>query len=376
MNNEGKKIYFDILIVGAGISGLTLAERYANVLNKKVLVIDKRDHIGGNCYDYYNEIGILVPKYGPHFFHTNNEDVWNYVSKFTEWHAYEHRVLGNVGGKLVPIPVNINTVNALFGLKIQNEDEMDKFLENEIEKIYEVKNSEDSALSRVGKRLYELIFRNYTKKQWDQEPKDLDSSVLNRIPVRNNFDDRYFTDKFQGMPKNGYTSLFKNMVSNQNIEIRLSTDYFDIKDSITFNKMFFTGPIDRFFDFIVGEKLQYRSLRFEYENYDKEYFQTRAQINFPNEFDFTRITEPKHATGQIHKKTTIIKEYPTWDGDGYYPVPNKKNQELYEKYQKLAKELENDSIFFVGRMATYKYLNMDQAFQYALELYKKLENIN
>jgi UDP-galactopyranose mutase len=364
---------YDILIIGAGISGLTLAERYANLLNKKVLVIDKRDHIGGNCYDYTNEIGILVPKYGPHFFHTNNEEVWNYVSSFTKWHPYEHRVLGFVDNKLVPIPVNIATVNKLFDLDIKTEEEMNEFLANEVVQIENVRNSEESALSRVGKRLYELLFKNYTKKQWDQEPSELDASVLNRIPVRNNFDDRYFTDKFQAMPKDGYTKMFENMVSNPNIEIRLNTDYFDIKDAITFEKMFFTGPIDRFFDYVVGDKLQYRSLKFAFENHEIEYFQSKAQINFPNENEYTRITEPKHATGQIHNMTTIIKEFPTWEGEGYYPVPNKNNQEIYEKYQELAEKAEQDSIYFAGRLATYKYLNMDQAFQLALELFERLE---
>lgn len=365
---------YDILIVGAGISGLTLAERYANLLNKKVLVIDKRDHIGGNCYDYINDIGILVPKYGPHFFHTNNEDVWNYVSKFTEWHPYEHRVLAEVNGIEVPVPVNITTVNKLFKLDIKNSEEMDRFLESEVEKISEIKNSEDSAISRVGRRLYELLFKNYTIKQWDKSPSELDALVLNRIPVRNNFDDRYFTDKYQAMPKEGYTKMFERMINHQNIEIRLNTDYFDIKDTVSYEKMFFTGPIDRFFDFVIGDRLEYRSLRFEYENINSEFYQSRAQINFPNDFEYTRITEPKHATGQKHDKTTIIKEYPTWEGEGYYPVPNNKNQEIYKKYQNLSLECELDNIFFVGRLATYKYLNMDQAFLSALELFNRIEN--
>jgi UDP-galactopyranose mutase len=365
----------EILIIGAGISGLTLAERYASILNKKVLVIDKRDHIGGNCYDYINDIGVLVPKYGPHFFHTNNEEVLNYVSRFTSWYPYEHRVLANAEGKLVPVPVNITTVNELFNLNIKDSAEMDAFLQNEVDSISEIKNSEDSAISRVGKRLYDLLFKNYTIKQWDRHPKDLDQLVLNRIPVRDNFDDRYFTDKFQAMPKDGYTKLFENLASHKNIEIRLNTDYNDIKDSVIYKKMFFTGPIDRFFDFVTGKRLQYRSLRFEFENLNYEYYQTKAQINFPNDFDYTRITEPKHATGQKHSQTTIIKEYPTWEGEGYYPVPTKENQEIYSEYQVLAQELEKQNIYFVGRLATYKYLNMDQAFANALDLFYNLENV-
>lgn len=364
---------FDILIVGAGISGLTLAERYANILDKKVLVIDKRDHLGGNCYDFVNEIGILVPKYGPHFFHTNNQRVWEYVNKFSEWRKYEHKVLASVQGKLVPVPININTVNSLFGLNIHNSQGMEEFLKSEIEYLNEINNSEDSGLGRVGKRLYHLIFENYTKKQWDTHPKNLDALVLNRIPVRKNFDDRYFTDTYQGMPKEGYTKLFEKMSKHKNIEVRLNTDYFDIKESVTYEKMFFTGPIDRFFNYIIGESLEYRSLRFEFENYNQEYYQSKAQINYPNDFEYTRITEPKHATSQKHSMTTIIKEYPTWEGEGYYPVPTKKNQDLYQKYQNLAKIAEKDKIYFVGRLATYKYLNMDEAFQCALDLFEKLE---
>lgn len=370
---KNKKKHFDVLIVGAGISGATLAERFSTQKNKKVLVIDKRNHIGGNCYDFYNDIGILVPKYGPHFFHTNSEKVWEYVSKFTEWFPYEHRVLASVEGNLVPVPVNISTVNTLFGLNIKTEEEMKTFLESEVENIQNIENSEHSGLSRVGKRLYNLIFKNYTKKQWDKDPSQLDPSVLNRIPVRTNFDDRYFTDKYQGMPKDGYTKMFEKMLNSQNIEISLGTDYFDIKDNVSFELMFFTGPIDRFFDFIVGDRLEYRSLKFEFQNLDKEFYQHRAQINYPNEEKFTRITEPKHATGQAHSMTTIIKEYPTWEGEGYYPVPNPRNQQIYEKYQKLAKEAEKDNIYFVGRLATYKYLNMDQAFEIALDIFEKLK---
>ncbi len=364
---------YDILIVGAGISGLTLAERYSTVLNKKVLLIDIRDHIGGNCYDYINEIGILVPKYGPHFFHTNNEKVWDYVSKFTEWTPYEHRVLAKVKKKLVPVPVNITTVNKLFNLKISNEDEMEKFLEKERQDLDQVLNSEDSALKRVGKRIYELIFKNYTIKQWDMLPSDLNPSVLNRIPIRNNFDDRYFTDKYQAMPKNGYTKLFKKMIKSSNIEVKLNTDYFELKENLLYQKMFFTGPIDRFFDFLYKEKLQYRSLKFKHENLNQEYFQNVAQVNYPNNFKFTRITEPKHSYGKKNKKTTIIKEYPTWKGEGYYPVPNERNLNLYYKYQSIAKEYEKQNIYFVGRLATYKYINMDEAFNCALELFEKLE---
>lgn len=369
-----KKLNYDIIIVGAGISGAVLAERCANELNKKVLIIEKRNHIAGNCYDYFNEEGILVPKYGPHFFHTNYEDVWKYISKFTEWLPYEHRVLSYVDSKMVPIPVNIETVNRLINSNIKTEEEMIRWLAETTKKINHPKNSEELALARVGKVLYEKMFKNYTKKQWDMWPSKLDASVINRIPVRTNFDDRYYTDQYQAMPKVGYTKLFERILNNPNIEIRLNTDYFDIKNELEdCKKLFFTGPVDKFFKYKEGE-LQYRSLRFECETWDKEYYQETAQINYPNDFEYTRITEPKHATGQKHKKTTIIKEYPIWGSDPYYPVLSKKNQKIYTKYKTEAKKLEKRGIYFIGRLASYKYINMDQAFKNSLDLFNKFFN--
>lgn len=366
---------FDYIIVGAGISGLTIAERITNTKNKPVLVIEKRNHIGGNCYDFYDKAGILVPLYGPHFFHTNSEKVWNYVSKFTKWRKYEHKVLALVKGRFVPVPVNINTVNILFKENIKDEKEMIKWLSNEQVKIASPQNSEEVALSRVGKRLYQLIFKNYTIKQWEKHPKDLGVEVLSRIPIRTNFDDRYFTDKYQAMPYPSYTNLFKNMVKSRKIKILLNTDYFKIKNQIKKGvKIFFTGPIDQFFSHIEG-KLEYRSLKFEYQTINTEYFQMRAQVNYPEkEFRWTRITEPKHATGQKCPQTTIIYEYPSKDGDPYYPVPNERNILLYQKYQKLAKKYEKEGIYFIGRLANYKYFNMDQAFENALNFFDKIKD--
>lgn len=362
----------DIIIVGAGISGATLAERFAAV-GKKVLVLEKRGHIAGNCYDYLDEAGILVPKYGPHFFHTNFEDVWEYVGRFTSWHPYEHRVKAEVDGRLVPVPVNITTINIIFGLNLQTEAEAKNWLENTREKIVNPQNSEEAVLARAGKVLYEKIFKNYTHKQWDLWPNELDASVTSRIPIRTNFDDRYFTDKYQAMPKEGYTKLFEKMLSHKNIEVRLGTDYFAIKDALPqTEKLFFTGPIDRFFQDKGYEKLAYRSLRFEYETLDKEFYQECAQINYPNEHSYTRIVEPKHATGQLTPKTTIIKEYPMTEGEPYYPVPNPRNSEIYSKYQQEAEKLEKSGIYFVGRLANYKYFNMDQAFKNALDLFSRL----
>lgn len=359
---------YDIVIIGAGISGAVLAERYATVKTKKVLVIEKRNHIGGNCYDFINKDAILVPQYGPHFFHTSLEDVWEYVNRFSKWIPYEHRVLSFVDGMFVPVPVNITTVNKIFGLDISNEREMGEWLDANVEKIENPKNSEESSLSRVGKILYEKLFKNYTKKQWDMWPAELDASVMNRIPVRMNFDDRYFSDTYQAMPEAGYTDMFKNILAHPNIEVRLDTDFFDVKDEIVgYEKLFFTGPIDQFFEYNLGERLQYRSLRFEFETIDNEWYQPVAQVNYPNNFEFTRITEPKRAAGQKNPKTTILKEYSLWNGEPYYPVPSPRNNALYERYRKQAENEKEHNVYFIGRLANYKYFNMDQAFKNALD---------
>ena len=364
---------YDIIIIGAGISGAVLAERYANLLNRKVLIIEKRAHIGGNCYDFTNNDGILISKYGAHLFHTNYDDVWQYVNKFSKWLSYEHRVLSSVDGKLVPVPVNITTVNKLFNLNIQTEEEMKKWLEKNVKKIQHPKNSEESALARVGRILYEKIFKNYTKKQWDLWPAELNPSVMDRIPVRTNFDDRYFTDKYQAQPENGFIKIFEKMLSHPNIKIMLNTDYDEVRDKLNhFEKLFFTGPIDQFFNNKFG-KLQYRSLEFKFTTYNKEFYQTNSVINYPNDYDFTRIVEYKYFTNQKHQKTTVSREYSTWDGEPYYPVPNQQNQRVYESYQKEAEKIEKKNIYFVGRLANYKYFNMDQAFKNALDLFDKIK---
>jgi UDP-galactopyranose mutase len=372
---DSKKVImtYDIVIVGAGISGVTLAERYATKLNKKVLILEKRNHIGGNCFDYYDDAGILVSKYGAHIFHTTFDDVWEYVSKFTKWHPYQHKVLSFVDNKLVPVPVNITTVNMLLDLQLKTEKEMKVWLKKNTLPISNPRHSEDLALSRVGKHLYEKMFKNYTKKQWDLHPNLLHPTVIGRIPVRTDFEDRYFTDPHQAIPKEGYTELFKKMLAHPNITVKLNTDYFEVKDKLkNYEKLFFTGPIDQFFGYKYGKKLQYRSLRFEFETYDKEYYQSNAAINYPNDYEYTRIIEYKHITGQKHPKTTISKEFPTWEGEPYYPVPSKENLAMYENYQKEAIKLEKENIYFVGRLANYKYFNMDQAFKNALTLFETL----
>ena len=369
---------YDIVIVGAGISGATLAERYATQQNRKVLVLEKRDHIGGNCYDHYNTDGILVSKYGAHLFHTNYEDVWKYVNQFSEWYPYEHRVKAFVDGKLVPIPVNITTVNEIFGLFIQNENEMSQWLKANQIPNPNPKNGEEAALARVGPILYEKLFKNYTKKQWNKYPSELDALVLNRIPVRNNFDNRYFSDIHQALPENGYTKIFEKMLMHPNITVRLNTDYFQMRDEVgTCEKLFYTGPVDQFFDFkySINKSLEYRSINFVWETHDKEYYQVNSVINYPNDYDFTRIVEYKYFTGQKHKKTTISKEfscdYIPGKNEAYYPVPSEANQAIYSLYQNEAIELEKKGIYFVGRLANYKYFNMDQAFKNALDLFSR-----
>jgi UDP-galactopyranose mutase len=362
---------FDILMVGAGISGITLAERFSSI-GKKVLVIDKRDHIGGNCYDFFDENGVIVPLYGPHYFHTEYEDVWNYVHQFSEFVPYKLRVLSNIDGqKLVPFPINIDTVNMIFKTKIKNEKEMVDWLESNKEDIKNPKNSEESAISRMGKRLYEIFVRNYVKKQWDMWPSELGPEVLNRIPVRTDFNEYYFSDKYQGMPKNGYTELFKNMIQNKNITVKLNTNFFDLERE-NFKMIIFTGRVDDYFKNKGFDKLQYRSMKFEFETINSEYFQEVGVVVFPNTEKFTRITEPKHSNIQKTEKTTIIKEYPTWDEEPYYPVLSQKNKDLYLKYQDLAKY--EKKTFFVGRLAQYKYFDMDDSFKNAIDLFEKIKD--
>ena len=364
----------DIVIIGAGISGAVLAERYAN-FEKKVLIIEKRDHIAGNCYDYIDENGILVSKYGAHLFHTNEEDVWQYINRFCEFYPFEHKVIAKVDGQLVPIPVNITTVNKLFGTNITTEAEMKEWLDENRLPIDAPKDGREAALNKVGQVLYEKMFRHYTKKQWDKYPEELDASVLDRIPVRTNYDDRYFSDKYQALPVGGYTKLFEAILNHPNIEIRLNTDYFDVKDEVTgYDKLFYTGPVDRYFEFkhSLTEKLEYRSINFVSETVDAEFYQENSVVNYPGEeVGFTRIIEYKHFGNQKSDKTTIVKEFTTDEGDPYYPVPNPKNQHIYEKYKAEADALID--VYFVGRLANYKYFNMDQAFKNALELFKSLE---
>jgi UDP-galactopyranose mutase len=359
---------FDYLIVGAGFAGSVLAERLANKGNKKVLIVEKRNHIGGNAYDFYNNHGILVHKYGPHIFHTNSKEVFEYLGQFTAWRSYEHKVLASVDGQLVPIPINLNTINKLYGLNLSS-GEVESFFKSKAEKVDRVITSEDAVVSKVGRELYEKFFRGYTIKQWDLDPCELDASVTARVPTRTNKDDRYFTDTYQAMPLHGYTRMFEKMLNHPNISVMTNTNYKEIIDVVPYKNMIFTGPIDSYFDYCYG-KLPYRSLEFKLETIEAEKYQETGTINYPNEHPYTRITEFKHLTGQKHPKTTIVYEYPKAEGDPYYPVPRPQNTEMYKKYQHLASAMTNT--YFVGRLATYKYYNMDQVVAQALTLFKKL----
>ncbi len=359
---------YDYLIVGAGFAGSVLAERLASVANKKVLIIDKRNHIAGNAFDHYDENGVLVHKYGPHIFHTNSKDVFDYLSHFTKWRPYEHRVLASVDGQLVPIPINLTTINTLYGLNL-SADQVEDFFRSKAEKINRVVTSEDVVISKVGKELYEKFFRGYTRTQWDLDPSELDASVTARVPTRTNKDDRYFTDTYQTMPLLGYTHMFENMLDHKNIHIMLNTGFNDVADVIPYRKLIYTGPIDSYFDYCYG-KLPYRSIDFQFETHEKEWFQKTGTINYPNEQAYTRITEFKYLTGQNHPKTSIVYEFPKAEGDPYYPIPRPENAEIYKKYQLLASTVKN--VHFTGRLGTYKYYNMDQVVAQSLTLFKKL----
>jgi len=359
---------FDYLVVGAGFAGAVVAERLASQLGKRVLVIDKRPHIGGNTYDYYNEHGILIHQYGPHIFHTSSEKVVDYLSEFTQWRPYEHRVLARVDDKLLPIPINLDTINRLYGLNLDSA-EMEKFLAARAEICPEIRTSEDIVLSRVGRELYEKFFRNYTRKQWGLDPSELDSSVAGRIPVRFNRDDRYFTDTFQAMPLEGFTRMFERILADPRISLLLSTDYREIVGKYPGAKIVYTGPIDEFFDYRFGP-LPYRSLRFEHRTVNKRQFQPAPVVNYPNEHAYTRITEFKYLTGQHHEKTSIVYEYPCDEGDPYYPIPRPENAELYDRYRTLAAA--TTGVYFCGRLANYRYFNMDQVVGQALHLFRNI----
>ncbi len=358
---------FDYLVVGAGFAGATLAERLADA-GKRVLIVEKRRHIGGNAYDEYNDDGLLVHRYGPHIFHTNAERVWAYLSRFTAWRPYEHRVRASVDGQLVPIPINLDTVNALYGLSLTS-FEVEAFFQDRAEPRDEIATSEDVVVSRIGTELYRKFFRGYTRKQWDLDPSELDASVISRVPIRTNRDDRYFTDTYQAMPAQGYTRMFERMLDHPNISVLLGTDFREVQDLVAYDELVYTGPVDEYFDFCYGT-LPYRSLRFEHETHETERFQTAPVVNYPNEHAYTRCTEFKYLTGQVHPKTSVVYEYPQAEGDPYYPIPRPENAALYRRYETLANQ--TAGVHFVGRLATYRYYNMDQVVAQALATFDRI----
>ena len=353
------------LIIGSGLSGATIAERVATQLNKKVIIIEKRDHIGGNCYDYIEpNTNIRINKYGAHLFHTNNEIVWNYINKFSNWTRWEHKVLSYVDNKFVPLPVNITTINELCNENLKNENELNEWLKENQINYNEINNSEEMAKSKIGEILYNKLIKDYTFKQWNKYPSELDKSVLARIPMHPNFDTRYFTDKYQALPENGYTSFIKNMLNHENIEIHLNIDFNDFTNNNDLSKyecIIFTGPIDTYFNNL--EKLEYRSIDFNIQIIkNMNYYQPNSVVNYPEkEYPFTRIVEYKHFLNQKSNDTIIVSEITNDNGEPYYPIPNKRNFDLYNKYKELANKEEINNVYFIGRLANYKYFNMDEA---------------
>jgi UDP-galactopyranose mutase len=363
---------FDFLIVGAGFAGAVLAERIASQLGKTCLIVEKRHHIGGNAYDHYDAAGVLVHDYGPHYFRTNSQRIVDYLNQFTEWHEVEYKILSWTHGHFWHFPINLNTFEQLIG-KPSTTEEMEAQLAEWRVKIDSPKNSEEVIVSQVGWKLYEMFFKNYTRKQWQRDAQDLDPSVCGRIPIRTNRDDRYLSERFQALPKDGYTPMFEKMLSNPRIEVRLNTDFRGARERVQFEHLIFTGPIDEYYDHCFGQ-LPYRSLRFEPETLSQEFFQPAMQVNYPNDHDFTRIVEIKHATGQKLPSTTIVREYPQDFGPGrepYYPIPAPDAKALYSKYAERAASERNVS--FVGRLATYRYYNMDQVVGMALSEFERVE---
>jgi UDP-galactopyranose mutase len=364
---------YDTLVVGAGFAGSILAEQLASRCGQRVLVIDKRDHVAGNAYDYYDDHGVRVHRYGPHIFHTNSERVVDYLSRFTDWIPYEHRVLAHVDGKNVPMPINRTTINQLYGLNLTTDEEVEQYFAQRAEPVDYIRTSEDVVVAKVGRELYEKFFRGYTRKHWRRDPSELAASVCARIPVRTNEDDRYFTDSFQNMPGDGYTAMFERILDQAAIDVSVSTDYYDVADEIEYDHLVWTGPIDRFFDKRFGT-LPYGSLEFELRNEPTPgggLLFPAGQINEPGEdVPYTRRTEFRHLTRQAHDSSTYAIEYPRAEGEPYYPIPSDETRALYKRYEALAAELPD--VTFVGRLARYQYLNMDQVVGQALATAQKL----
>ena len=360
--------HYDYLVVGAGFAGSVMAERLAADGGHRVLVIDRRSHVAGNAHDRPDEAGILIHQYGPHIFHTNSDDILAYLSRFTDWRPYEHRVLADVRGGLVPIPINRTTLNAIYDAGLETNADAAAFLASRAEPVDVIRTSADVVVSAVGHELYELFFRGYTRKQWGMDPSELDRSVTARVPTRTCADDRYFTDKHQVMPAAGFTAMFERMLDHPNITVATGVDFADLPDTLSWDRLVWTGPIDEFFDYRHG-RLPYRSLRFEHRTLDQEWLQPVAVVNHPDEgTPHTRVTEYKHLTGQQAPVTSVTFEHPAADGDPYYPIPRPENAALYKRYEALAAS--RPDVLFVGRLATYRYYNMDQVVGQALATYR------
>lgn len=365
---------YDVIIAGAGPVGCLLAERFASQLNWKVLLLDKRNHVAGNCFDTYHESGLMIHRYGPHYFRSNNKSLIEYLTHFTEWIPGNYIVKSSTNGELFPFPINLLTLCQFFKIADLDAETAQKLLEEKREKIEHPANSEEFVLSRVGKEMYEAFYLGYTLKQWSIHPRDLAPSVCGRIPVRLNKDERYVDHEYQLTPAKGFTAMFQKMVNHPNIDLQLETDYAEIKNKIKASKVtIYTGPIDEYFDCQLG-KLPWRSLEFDFVKKDVEFEQPCVQINYPNDHDYTRTVEIKHVTGQVHPQTVISYEYPKAEGDPYYPIPMEKNQQLYLEYKKLAeKETEENNVFFCGRLAEYKYYNTDEVLELALKTFDKIK---
>jgi UDP-galactopyranose mutase len=375
---------FDYIIIGAGYAGSVMAERIATQENKKVLIIEKRNHIGGNSYDFKDVNNILIHKYGPHLFHTNNKKVFDYLSQFTSWDVYNHKVLAVLDGKEVSIPFNFNTIYDVFPdtlAKKLEENLLNEFEYNSKIPILELKKSEDKYLQFLADFVYEKVFVHYTAKQWGMKPEDMDGAVTARVPIFVGRDDRYFNDKYQVIPTNGYTNIFENMINHKNIKLMLNTDFkevceifdngFKLMGSEFKGKIIYTGQIDELFDYKFGD-LPYRSVDMKFETVDKEYYQEATTVNYPNNYDFTRITEFKHIHPTKSDKTTILKEYPKEYIKGqdtpYYPIFTDENQAKYNKYLEYSKRWTN--LILLGRLAEYKYYDMDDMVERVLEVFE------
>ena len=368
------KLESDVIIVGAGPVGCVLAERISSQLNLNCLIIEKRNHIGGNCYDEYNSKGVLYHKYGPHYLRFKNKKTMKYLSEFTKWLPGEYIVKSSIDKKLYPMPINLDTLEMFFNQKFKTKKDVIKFLNKKRVKIKKPKNFEEFVLSKLGREIYEKFYKNYTIKQWNLHPRTLSAEIAGRLPIRFNRNPYYVKEKLRFMPKKGFTQMFENMTKNKKIKIKLNVDFFKMRNKIRFNRfMIYTGEPDRYFNFKYG-KLDWRSLIFKFKNFKKKSIQKCVQYNYPNDHRYTRSVEIKHVTKQKSKYTVISQEFPTNKGDPYYPISNRKNINLFEKYKRLILQERKKNIYFEGRLAKYRYFNTDEVIENAISLFKSLKN--